>query len=188
MLARDKLAVFYEVPKDEIDPLIASLGDLVDPSRLGNVSDKARMTLCSKTDGIVIEREVVPGNYYESTDVLMKIAPLDHLWVWVNVYELDQHMVRVGPDDRNPVSLPGTAGARRRGLRRQRGRQGHPRGEDRASIPNPDSRLKAEMLVKAMLEIPPVAGQTVIPRLSMVAIDDKEYAFVRVPKGAAGGR
>ncbi len=54
----------------------------------------------------------------------------------------------------------------------------------RASIPNPDSRLKAEMLVKAMLEIPPVAGQTVIPRLSMVAIDDKEYAFVRVPKGA----
>jgi cobalt-zinc-cadmium efflux system membrane fusion protein len=49
----------------------------------------------------------------------------------------------------------------------------------RASIPNPGGRLKADMLVKAVLEIPPVKGQTVIPRLSMVVINGNEYVFVQ---------
>ena len=35
------------------------------------------------------------------------------------------------------------------------------------------------MLVKALLEIPPVPGHTVIPRLAMVAINGSEYVFVR---------
>ena len=51
----------------------------------------------------------------------------------------------------------------------------------RATIPNPDARLKSDMLVKAMLEIPPVPGQTVIPRISMVALSGGEYVFVKVP-------
>ena len=37
------------------------------------------------------------------------------------------------------------------------------------------------MLVKALLEIPPYPGQTVIPRLAMVAISGGEYVFVRLP-------
>jgi len=35
------------------------------------------------------------------------------------------------------------------------------------------------LLVKALLEIPPVPGHTVIPRLAMVAINGNEYVFVR---------
>jgi membrane fusion protein, heavy metal efflux system len=54
----------------------------------------------------------------------------------------------------------------------------------RASIPNPGARLKSDMLVKAMLDIPPVPGQTIIPRLAMVAISGGEYVFVRQPKPA----
>ena len=34
----------------------------------------------------------------------------------------------------------------------------------RATIHNPGARLKSDMLVKAMLDIPPIPGQTVIPR------------------------
>jgi cobalt-zinc-cadmium efflux system membrane fusion protein len=57
----------------------------------------------------------------------------------------------------------------------------------RASIPNPGGRLKSDMLVKAALEIPPVKGQTVIPRLAMVVINGNEYVFVKKKdKGAEG--
>jgi membrane fusion protein, heavy metal efflux system len=32
------------------------------------------------------------------------------------------------------------------------------------------------------LEIPPIRGQTVIPRLSMVVMNGNEYAFIRKPR------
>src|SRR5262249_8273236 len=96
-IALDKLAVFYEIPKAEIDPLLDRLGNkAIDLQSYGSVSDKAKMTMRSKIDGTVISREVGPGNFYESTDVLMEIAPLEHLWVWVNVFEVDQDKVRIG--------------------------------------------------------------------------------------------
>jgi hypothetical protein len=44
-----------------------------------------------------------------------------------------------------------------------------------------DGKLKADMLVRAFLEIPPVKSQTVIPRLAMVVMGGEEYAFVRKP-------
>jgi cobalt-zinc-cadmium efflux system membrane fusion protein len=177
-----KLNVIYEVPKEEIEPLLERVNDKSNnAAKFGSVSEMARLVLRSKTDGYVITRAVVPGNYYESTDVLMEIAPLDHLWVWVNVYELDQDKVAVGQT--MEIQFPFLA-------QRIVGKVDYVAPEVskdtravliRASIRNPDARLKADMLVKAMLEIPPVPGQTIIPRLAMVAINGQEYVFVRKP-------
>lgn len=186
-LARDYLAVFYEVPKEEIDPLIENLGDVMNPGQLENVSEKARMTLRSKIDGIVIASDVVPGNYYESTDVLMQIAPLDHLWVWVNVYELDQHMVKEGQTIDIQFPFLGRTVSGKVNYVANEVSKDTRAVRVRAVIPNPNNQFKAEMLVKALLEIPPVPGYTVIPRLAMVAINGNEYAFVRAnPKDGAG--
>ena len=44
------------------------------------------------------------------------------------------------------------------------------------------------MLVKAVLEVPPVKGQTAIPRLSMVVINGNEYVFVRKAAAASKGK
>ena len=54
------------------------------------------MTLRSRADGIVIKRSAVQGNYYDSKDELMEIAPLDHLKVWVTPSELDADKVELG--------------------------------------------------------------------------------------------
>ena len=51
----------------------------------------------------------------------------------------------------------------------------------RASIPNPEGRLKSDMLVRTMLEIPPDPGWIGIPRVAMVTTDGGNYR-VR-PKG-----
>ena len=181
-IALDKLAVFYEVQKEKIDPLLDRLGDkMIDLKSYGSVSDKAKLTMLSKTDGIVIAREVVPGNNYETTDVLMEIAPLDHLWVWVNVYELDQDKVKIHQtmEIRFPFleeKISGTVEYVANEVSKDTRAV-----KVRAEIPNPGARLKSDMLVKAYLDIPPLKGQTWIPRISMVTTNGGEYVFVRVP-------
>jgi cobalt-zinc-cadmium efflux system membrane fusion protein len=144
------------------------------------------MTLVSPVDGIVIEREVVPQNFYETSTVLMVIAPLDHLWVMVNVYELDQDKVKVGQT--LEIQFPFLA-------EKVQGKVQYVANEVsketravkiRASISNPGARLKSDMLVKAMLDIPPREGQTSIPRLAMVSANGNDYVFVRKPSQTTG--
>ncbi len=181
-IAGEKLTVL-EIPREEIDPLIEHLGDdKFDPRKFGEVGNKAKMTLRSKADGYVISREAVPGNFYESTEVLMQIAPLDHLWVWVNVYELDQNKVKPGmaleiqfPFLEKSITgkvdyISPEVSQETRAVR------------IRAVVPNKDAQLKSQMLVKAMLEIPRIQGQTVVPRLSVVTLNGHEYVFIRAPK------
>ena len=139
------------------------------------------MTTRSPVDGRVVLREVVPGNFYDTNDVLMVIAPLDHLIVWLNVYEADQSEVAVGQhmEIRFPylnrtilgvVQYVATEVSKETRTIRIR-----------ASIPNVNGELKADMLVKASLDIPPVKGQTVIPRSAVVVMNGHEYAFIRKP-------
>ncbi len=190
ILAEDKLRVF-KVPEEDIKALLHGLGDKpVENQQFGNVQDKAKITLLSPADGLVIDRDVVVGNFYETSNVLMTIAPLDHLWVWVNVYELDQDKVKV--DQTMEIQFPFLA-------ERVQGKVQYVANEVskdtravrvRASIRNPGARLKADMLVKALLDVEPKKGQTHIPRLSMVTSNGADYAFVRKassPEEAAEG-
>jgi cobalt-zinc-cadmium efflux system membrane fusion protein len=166
-LARDKLLV-YGLDDNDIKRISREDG-----------SQKARMTIRAPSDGVLIERDAVPGNLYDVTSTLMVIAPLDHLWVWGNVYENDIDKVRVGQilevqfpylDEKirgkveyisNRVD-PGTHAIR-----------------IRASIPNPEGRLKSDMLVRTMLEIPPEPGWIAVPRVAMVTADGDTYLFIR---------
>ena len=183
--AKEKLSVFG-VSEEQIERLLKNLGDLPKEAELHTISDKARMTRLSPVDGIVIQRDAVPGNLYDNNDVLMVIAPLDHLFVWVNVYEADQAKVVVGQEmeihfpymDRMILSkvdyVASEVSKDTRAIML------------RASIPNVDGKLKADMLVRAFLRIPPVPGQTVIPRQAMVVMNGSEYAFVQKEDG--GGK
>jgi cobalt-zinc-cadmium efflux system membrane fusion protein len=172
-LAKDKLLVYGLTEKE-----------ITDAEREDGVQ-KARMTLRARSDGIVIKRSVVPGNYYDSKDELMQIAPLDHLWVRGSVSELDADKVEVGQtirvifpysdriiDDEveyiDKAIDPETRTAK-----------------FRASIPNPEKRFKAGMFVRVLLEIPAKPGRTKIPRPAMVSVDRLDFVFVRKP-GAGG--
>jgi cobalt-zinc-cadmium efflux system membrane fusion protein len=181
ILAEDKLRVF-KVPEEDIKALLQGLGDKpLENQQFGNVQDKAKITLLSPAEGLVIDRDVVVGNFYETTNVLMTIAPLDHLWVWVNVFELDQDKVK--KDQTMEIQFPFLA-------ERVQGKVQYVANEVskdtravrvRASIRNPGGRLKADMLVKALLDVEPKKGQTHIPRLSMVTSNGSDYVFVRKP-------
>jgi cobalt-zinc-cadmium efflux system membrane fusion protein len=180
--ARQKLVVFG-VPEEQIDPLVKNLNpaDLPSADILHSVLDKAKMTRLSPVDGLVVSRDVVPGNFYDTNDVLMTISPLDHLIVELSVYEADQAEVAIGQhlEIRFPYlnrMILGTvqyvAAEVSKDTRTIK---------VKASVPNKDGDLKADMLVRASVDIPPVEGQTVIPRSAVVVINGHEYAFVRKP-------
>ncbi|SIN74696.1 membrane fusion protein, cobalt-zinc-cadmium efflux system [Singulisphaera sp. GP187] len=168
-LAKDKLSVFGLTEK-EIQAAMTEEG-----------VSKARMTVRAIADGIVIKRGVVPGNFYDPKDDLMTIAPLDHLWVRGNVSEIDADKVQVGlalkvvfPYAHRTIPAkveyidkaidPDTRAAK-----------------FRTSVLNPDRLLKAGGYVRVLVDIPPVPGQTVIPRVAMVSVDRHDYVFVRRP-------
>ena len=180
--AREKLLVFG-VREEDIDPLLKNLGDETIPRELHAISDKAKMTRLSPVDGIVIQRDAVPGNLYDNNDVLMVIAPLDHLFVWVNVYEADQ--ARVAMNQEMQIHFPyldKTLVGKVEYVANEVSKDTRAI-QIRASIPNVDGKLKAAMLVRATVRIPPQPGQTVIPRVAMVVMNGNEYAFVQQEAG-----
>lgn len=168
-LAKDKLLV-YGLTDKEIEESLTEVG-----------LKKATLTLRSRADGTVIRRSVVKGNYYDQKDELMTIAPLDHLWVRGNVSEIDADAVEVGQNlrvifpyshrtvDAKVVYIDKAIDPVTRAAR------------FRASIPNPEGRLKSGSFVRVLLEVPPVAGRTVIPRIAMVAVDQLDFVFVKKP-------
>ncbi len=142
------------------------------------------MTVISPIDGIVVDRDAVPGNFYDQTNIMLTLSPMTDLWVWGSVFESDQDKVHLGQKwDIQPQfsknvfeakveSISNSVDADTRTLR------------IRATIDNRDKHLVAGMLVRAILMIPPTEGDTVIPRNALAVINGEYFAFVT--KGDTG--
>lgn len=168
-LARDKLLV-YGLTEKEIEN--ASKEDGV---------QKALMILRSRADGVVVQRDVVRGNYYTSANLLITIAPLDHLWVKGSVSELDAENVEVG--QKLQVIFPfsdRTIDAKVDYIEKAIDPDSRS-AKFRTAIRNPDGKLKAGMFVRVLVFIPPNEGRTLIPRAAMVTVDRFDYVFIRKP-------
>jgi membrane fusion protein, heavy metal efflux system len=167
-VARDKLLV-YGLSEAEVEKVETEAG-----------SQKARMTLRCPTDGFIIEREVVPGNLYDDNDTLLVIAPLDRLWVWGNVFESDLDLVKLGqPWEIRFPFLEEKLQGKVEYISNRVDPNTHA-VRVRTSIPNHEGRLKSDMLVRGMLEIPPAPGRCVIPRTALIVDDGHYYLFVQV--------
>ena len=146
-LAKDKLLV-YGLTEKEIENAKSEDG-----------VQKAKMILRSRAAGVVVVRNVVPGNYYTSADLLMTIAPLDHLWVRGSVSELDADQVEVG--QKLKIIFPfsdRTIDAKVDYIDKAIDSDSRS-AKFRTTITNPEGKLKAGMFVRMLLEIPPKTGQ-----------------------------
>jgi cobalt-zinc-cadmium efflux system membrane fusion protein len=167
-VARDKLLV-YGLSEGEVEKVETEAG-----------SQKARMTLRCPTDGFIIERDVVPGNLYDDNDTLLVIAPLDRLWVWGNVFESDLDLVKLGqPWEIRFPFLEEKLQGKVEYISNRVDPNTHA-VRVRTSIPNHEGRLKSDMLVRGMLEIPPAPGRCAIPRTALIVDDGHYYLFIQV--------
>jgi membrane fusion protein, heavy metal efflux system len=149
--ARQRLVVMG-VSETEID-------DLMHPNAK-DMTDKAKMIRRAPADGVVIKRDVVPGNLYDRNDTLLTIAQGDSLWVFASINERDLHKVKVGQN--MTVRFPfdgGSMKAKVEHIGPQIDRERHT-VKIRTSVPNPDQRIKAGMLVRMELETDGRLGST----------------------------
>jgi cobalt-zinc-cadmium efflux system membrane fusion protein len=166
-IAREKLQLFG-LRDEEIDHLDQEQGP-----------EQARLTVRSPAGGVIIRRDVVSGNIYDEGDVLVAIAPGDHLWVVGEVFESDLSLVHLGQiwNVEFPF-LEKTVQGKVEFISENVDPAVHA-VRIRTSIPNPDGHLKADMLVRGTLEIPPEHDNTCVPRSAVVVVDGHTYAFVR---------
>ncbi len=67
-----------------------------------------RVTLYSPISGTVIEKDIVEGAAFDAGDALYRIANLDTVWVYLEIYEFDLPWVRYGQRVRlSAEALPG---------------------------------------------------------------------------------
>jgi cobalt-zinc-cadmium efflux system membrane fusion protein len=178
--AKSKLE--YKLARDQL--LIYGLNEKeIDRARDEDGTQKAKMTMRSPANGVVIKRDAVPGNLYKTDDQLLVIAPLERLWVHINVPEGDAYKVQLGQALRivfpyNHLEFVGEVehiynqiDMVTRSVK------------FRSSVPNPDGSLRAGMYVRATLFLPPPPEQrrTVIPRSALVTADGANYVFVQEP-------
>ena len=77
LVARERLAT-YGMSSKQLDKLVEGLGDNVQGGEVAEekqIRELSTMTVVSPIDGVVIGRDVVPGNFYDQTNVLLVIAP-----------------------------------------------------------------------------------------------------------------
>jgi hypothetical protein len=76
LVSREKLSTLG-MTHDQIDRLLEGLSDDQgkEPAAGNNAQDITRMTVVSPIDGIVVDRDVVLGDFYGRTNVLLTIAP-----------------------------------------------------------------------------------------------------------------
>ncbi len=109
---------------------------------------KARWVVRAPGDGMVVERNVVPGNYYKSTNTLLTVAKIDRLKVVVRLSPTDAEKVKIG----DSLSIRGPVGDQVISATIESLDWDAARGTGetilRTTIPNTDSRWKAGMLVR----------------------------------------
>jgi cobalt-zinc-cadmium efflux system membrane fusion protein len=172
-LAKDKLLVYGLTEKE------------IEEAQNEDGIQKAKMTLRARADGVVVKRDVVQGNYYDSSSAtaLLTIAPLDRLWVRGGVSELDAEKVEVGQavDVIFPFSVTDREISTKVDYIDKAIDPDTRSAKFRATISNPGRRVKAGAFVRVKLHVPPKPGRTVIPRSAMVSVDRQDYVFIRRP-------
>jgi Cu(I)/Ag(I) efflux system membrane fusion protein len=115
---------------------------------------RTHLTIFAPIGGTVIEKSVRVGQYVKEGDVMYRIADLDPLWLYLDLYEYDMGWVRYGqPVD---VTLEAFPGERFRGTVTFI----NPFLDDatrtvkvRVNLPNPDRRLKPAMYASASIRV-----------------------------------
>jgi multidrug resistance efflux pump len=157
--SKERLRV-WGVQEDQINSLINDHGNLPKQQQDNNDAAKGNLPLLAPIDGIVIQLDVVPGNHYDRSDVLMAIAPLGHFLVWVNVPKTDAAQVKEGqacdvfiPFRDQPVITKVDW------ISKQESRDKPGTVLIWMTIPNPEDRLKADTSVRVRIRPVSPTGQ-----------------------------
>jgi Cu(I)/Ag(I) efflux system membrane fusion protein len=155
--------------------------DLVALDRRGEPSES--LAIRSPVSGFVIEKNVVEGSAVEAGARLLRIAPLDHVWVEAEVYENQVELLELGQVAK--ISLPYMAD---RGLE---GRiayvypvlEGATRtARIRVELPNPDLALRPDMYANVEFQAD-LGDRILVPASAVLYAGPRRIVFVDMGEG-----
>jgi len=195
-------AIAYKnrVSKSRLSDVVASGDKLVDNAKrkllLWDISDRQvedlvrtgevrrALTLYAPSDGVVLERNVVRGEFVTAGRMLMKIADLSTVWLHADLYEYELSRARVGQVAK--MHLPYVPG------REYEGRVAFiyptldPKartGRVRINFPNPDLDLKPEMFANVEIETQPREGVVAVPEQAVIRTGTKDIVIIALGGG-----
>jgi cobalt-zinc-cadmium efflux system membrane fusion protein len=136
----------------------------------------------SPMGGTLIERNLTPGQFVPAdSTALLTIADLSTVWVLVDVFERDIHLVRVGqkvqvvaaayPDRRFPASVERISDKVDPDSRTLK---------VRLLVSNPNLLLKPEMFITSSLELSGGGAAISVPAGAVFTEDGKSYVFAAI--------
>ncbi len=150
--------------------------EVAELERLRAASDERAVR--SPASGVVLEKAMVEGAKVEAGTMVYRIAPLDPIWVLADVYQYELPLLGVGrrAEVRLPYGdAPPVAG---------RVTYLYPvlEGESRTAsvrieVPNPGLRLKPEMFVDVLLEVP-LGMNLAVPQSAVLVSGERHLVFV----------
>ncbi len=158
-----------------------SASDLDALDRRGEPSEA--VTIRAPVSGFVIEKNIVEGGAVEPGARLLRIAPLDQVWVEAEVYENQLQLIR--PGQPVTISLPSMA------ERRIEGRisyvyptlEGATRtARVRVELPNPDLAIRPDMYANVEFQAD-LGERTLVPATAVLYAGPRRIVFVDLGDG-----
>ena len=140
----------------------------------------------STIDGVVIQKNATTGMYVNTGTPIYNVVDLNNLWVLLDVYESDLPWIGDGQTVTfTCAAYPGETFTGRISFISPVVDTRTRTIDVRVNVPNPDGRLKPDMLVKAMVQSP-VDGKSgnmplVIPRTAPLITGKRAVVYVAVP-------
>jgi cobalt-zinc-cadmium efflux system membrane fusion protein len=130
--------------------------------------------------GTVIERAVTPGQFVQADNTsLITVADLSSVWVLVDVFETDIHLVHAG--QKVQVTAAAYPNLRFTAMVDRISDKVDPETRSlkvRLLVANPKLLLKPEMFITASLEVSDSVATLTVPAKAVLTEDDKTYLFV----------
>lgn len=161
----------------------------ISPSQIAQLertkSPAFSLALMAPNSGVVIKKQVQPGQYVKTGDVLYEIADLSRVWVEANLFEAQLRDVKVG--QRVEVTSPAYPGVTFVGRVAFIYPFLNPETRTvkvRAELSNSDGRLKPEMFVTASIASSVgKASQLAVPSSAVLDAGRRKLVYVEVSSG-----
>lgn len=185
-LAGDMRPLLLQASRDRLRLLGLTQRQIDDLERTRQLQET--VTVFSPISGTVIQKQVEAGQYVDEGMVLYQLADLSRVWAYVDVYEKDIRLVKIGQTVRlKTATYPGeqfigqatfidpTLNADTRTVR------------VRTEFANPRAQLKPNMYVEASIVIP-VPDALVVPASSVLSTGKRSVVWVEVQENVFEAR
>ena len=169
--AKEKLRLF-KITSKQIEA-IETRGEVI--TEFNVVADRS---------GIVLTRNVSPGDYVSRGSVLFEIADLSAVWILIDAYETDLSLIKQG--GKITFTVPSLPGREFTSTIKFIDPVVNPETRTlavRAEAPNPGSILKPEMFVNAIIKSGIAMDKTAlaVPKTSVLWTGPRSVIYVKVP-------